>query len=103
MKRTVRNITAELDGSITIEEFEEDIPVPQEVTNFQARAALMAVGKFTLVDDALKAAGGVALQAWEYANNISRSGALVNSMATQLGLTQEEIDDLFIAAEQIEA
>lgn len=103
MKRTITNTTVDLNGQITTTLVEEDVPVPYEVTNFQARAALMASGQFTLVDTAIKAVGGVALQAWEYANNITRNGALVNSMAVSLGLTEEELDNLFIEASNIEA
>lgn len=79
------------------------MPVPQEVTNFQARAALMQAGLFQAVDDALRAAGGAAWQAWEYANVFTRGGTLVNGMAAQLGLTDAQLDDLFRAAALIEA
>lgn len=104
MKRIITNTIAELDGTIRIETFEEDVSIPREVTNFQARAALIAVGKFELVDSALKASGNpLALQAWEYANNVSRYGPLVLSMASQLGFTEEELDELFYNASFIEA
>lgn len=79
--------------------------VPQEVTNFQARAALLRAGLFEVVDAAIMALPRTkeAWQAWEYANTISRGGALVNAMAFSLGLTEAQIDDLFRAAAQIEA
>lgn len=79
-------------------------PVPFKVTNFQARAALMAADLFDQVDTALKTGGdAVALQAWEYANDVTRGGALVNGLAASLGWTQEQLDDLFRAAAVIEA
>lgn len=80
-------------------------PVPQEVTNFQARAALLAAGLFETVNAAVLAQGptSAAYQAWEYANHLTRNGALVNSMGAALGLTAQQLDELFIAAAQIEA
>ena len=79
-------------------------PVPAEVTNFQARAALIGAGLFDQVDTAIRASGNaVAVQAWDYANVITRTGTLVTAMAAQLGLSAEQLDDLFRAAAGIEA
>ncbi|SMF72290.1 hypothetical protein SAMN02982917_4130 [Azospirillum oryzae] len=80
-------------------------PVPAAVTNFQARAALLAAGLFAQVNDAMKAqpADSAAYQAWEYANDITRTGTLVNSVAEMLGLTAAQLDDLFRQAATIEA
>ena len=80
-------------------------PVPAAVTNFQARAALLAAGLFAQVNDAMKAqpADSAAFQAWEYANEITRGGELVNSMAAALGFTAAQLDDLFRLAATIEA
>jgi hypothetical protein len=76
---------------------------PRVVTNFQARAALMAVGLFDAVDAYCKQAGGATFQAWEYANNFYRTGALVNGLAPQFGLTEADLDTLFQQAALIEA
>lgn len=83
----------------------EPAPVPDEVTNFQARAALLGAGLFEMVNSAILALPmtDVAYQAWEYANTVTRHGALVNAMAQQLGLTSEQLDNLFRAAAAIEA
>ena len=80
-------------------------PVPAAVTNFQARAALLAAGLFAQVDAAMKAQppDSAAYQAWEYANEITRNGTLVNSVAETLGLTAAQLDDLFRQAATIEA
>lgn len=80
-------------------------PVPQAVTNFQARAVLLAAGLFDRVNDALLAlpANATARQAWEYANKLTRTGTLVNSMAETLGFTAAQLDDLFRQAATIEA
>ena len=85
-------------------------PVPQSVTNFQARAVLMATPGppgfatlFEAVHAALEAQGGVAWQAWEYANVFERQGALVNSLASDFGLTSAQIDAMFRAADLVAA
>lgn len=85
-------------------------PVPASITNYQCRAVLTATasataGKtlFDLVDAALKADGGLALQAWEHANEVTRSGALVASVTASLGLTSTQVDNLFITASGISA
>lgn len=81
------------------------VPVPASVTNFQARAALLAAGLFDQVNDAMlaKPANSTDRQAWEYANELTRSGTLVNSMAETLGFTAAQLDDLFRTAATIEA
>ena len=83
----------------------QKLPVPPSVTNFQARAALLAAGLFDQVDTAIKAqpANSTARQAWEYANELTRNGVLVNSMAEALGLSAEQLDTLFRQAAAIEA
>lgn len=83
-------------------------PVPQEVTNFQARALLLnmpgsAEGRslFDDVDQALRAFGGLAFQAWEYGTVFPRESELIATMAQQFNLTEAQLDQMFIAAAQI--
>lgn len=80
-------------------------PVPVQVTNFQARAVLLAAGLFDRVDAAIKAQPqtSAAYQAWQYANDITRNGTLVTGMAEMLGFTAAQLDDLFRQAATIEA
>lgn len=85
-------------------------PVPIEITNFQARAVLHGVpgsaegrSLFDDVDDALRAQGGMAWQAWEYANTITRNGSLVNAMATQFGISDAQMDAMFTLGATISA
>jgi hypothetical protein len=80
-------------------------PVPQAVTNFQARAALLKAGLFDQVNNALLAqpVNSTARQAWEYANELTRNGTLVNSVSETLGLSAAQLDDLFRQAATIEA
>lgn len=92
-----------LDGTVEVYGEPEAPPVPAEVTNFQARAALRRAALLDGVHAALQAAGGEAWDAWEYANHLYRNGALVQAFAAQLGFTQAQIDDLFRVAASIEA
>ena len=84
------------DGTVTV----TDIPdtVPASVTNFQARAALIDAGMFAAADAAAKAAGGVAAQAWEYANIFERQSPTIAALASGLKLTSAQVDALFISA-----
>lgn len=82
--------------------------IPNQVTNFQARALLMgmpgsAEGRtlFHDVDDALRALGGVEFQAWEYTTSFPRNSALIAAIAAQLSLTEAQLDEMFIAAAAI--
>ena len=79
------------------------LPVPQQVTIFQARAALRAAELFTAAEAAITALQNVeATDAWARASVVTRTSALVNSLGPQLGLTDQQIDDLFRAAAVIE-
>ena len=82
--------------------------VPATVTNYQARAVLVERGLFDKVDTALRSAdmtvtaNRIALQAWDYANGFSRNSAIVTAMAGVLGLSSDDVDGLFIAAEAVQ-
>lgn len=74
-----------------------------KVSRFQAFAALDAAG---LLDDAtalVNAQGGVAKLAWDNAIEFRRSSPTINGLASALGLTDEALDALFLAAAGIEA
>lgn len=81
------------------------VPVPQSVTMRQARLALHAAGLLSGVDAAIASleepAKTVAQIEWEYASTVERNAGLIPAMATALGMTEQQIDDLFIAAAQL--
>lgn len=77
--------------------------VPAFVTMRQARLALSDAGLLASVDAAISTAGDAAQIEWEYSNEVQRNSGLVPAMATALGLTDAQIDALFIAAEGIAA
>ncbi len=82
----------------------------QSVTNQQLRTALVLLSfqqnKPNLHPDAIKAFidtlpepnRSLAIQQWEYSNEMLRNNPLVNSMAPALGLTQQDLDDVWIYA-----
>ena len=84
--------------------------VPPSCTNFQMRAILLTMPSktsgrtmFQDVDDALKAQGGSDFQAWDFANDFTRAGTLVNKVAASFEMTDAQMDTLFINASTISA
>lgn len=80
---------------------EPPVVVPSAVSPYQARAALFAAGLLDEVETAVTAAGGQTKIAWEYAATIERHSAFITAMQPVLGMTGEQVDDLFIAASAI--
>lgn len=80
-------------------------PVPAYVEMRQARLALLAAGLLPTVDAAFQALEGPNAEAdkiqWEYATVVTRANPLMLTMAQMLGMTEEQIDDLFRAAAAI--
>ena len=74
-----------------------------EVSRFQAFAALYADGKLDDAEAAVAAAGGLTVIAWQNAQVFKRSSPMMNALAPALGLDDEALDDLFLAAALIEA
>lgn len=77
--------------------------VPQEVSRFQARAALMLAGHMPAVAAAIAAADPLAQLAWSDAQVFRRDSPTIAALATAIGMTAAQIDALFIQAAQIEA
>lgn len=76
-------------------------PVPQTISRFQARQRLHQMG---LLDDAealVIAQGTEAAMAWEDVYEFSRDSQLVNGVAPQLGMDQDDLDDFFRLAATI--
>lgn len=73
-------------------------PIPRQVTMRQARLAIHGAGLLDAVANAIVAAGMAAQIEWEYAGTVERNSGIVPAMATALGLTDAQIDALFIAA-----
>lgn len=72
--------------------------VPSDVTMRQARLALLEQGLLATVDANMASATEADQIEWEYATYVYRDSALVSNMAASLGLTDTDIDNLFILA-----
>jgi hypothetical protein len=80
-------------------------PIPATVTRFQALATLAAGGWLDTVHvyiDALPR-NNVQRLAFENATDWERTSPTVNAIAAMLGLSDAQVDDLFIAASQVSA
>lgn len=72
--------------------------IPKTVSMRQARLALYQVGKLAAVTSAINAAGEEAKLTWEYSSEVNRYDGLVPAMAASLGMTQADLDNLFLLA-----
>lgn len=80
-------------------------PTPSTVTRFQALATLAAGGWLDVVHtyiDALPRTDITRL-AFENATDWERTSPTVNALAQMLGLSDAQVDDLFVAAAQVSA
>lgn len=68
---------------------------PATVTMRQARLALLQSGLLDAVEAAVTGAGKAAQIEWEYSGEVHRDKALVRALTPALGLTEEQLDDLF--------
>lgn len=77
----------------------------QTVSMRQARLALLNANLLTVVTEAIAAMPGTEGEAarieWEYAQDVARYSPLVKSIASELPLTEEQIDNLFVEAAKL--
>tara|TARA_R110002153_G_scaffold5393_3_gene25275 strand:- start:3181 stop:3669 length:489 start_codon:yes stop_codon:yes gene_type:complete len=105
----VRDLTAESYGwklETTVE------PSVEEVTNIQMRDALIDKGLHDTVDDIIAAMPETTDQEivdkkkmydwWQHAATFRRDNARIATMQAALGLTDEEVDAIFLAASLVE-
>ena len=87
---------------------QKEIPVivPDSIDMRRARLALRAAGHLTAVNAAIEAmegdAGEDARIEWEYATTIKRDHPLVAAMQQALSLSDQQLDDLFLSASQLQ-
>ena len=91
---------AELDAEILRLESLPPVPViPQSATMRQARLALLGAGLLAHVNAAIEAMPGIEGEAarieWEFASEIRRDSPLVVGLSGALGLSSEQMDELF--------
>jgi len=79
--------------------------VPQKVTMRQARLALLGAGMLAGVDAAIDAMSEPTRSAarieWEYSSEVQRYNGFVAALGPALGMTDEQMDALFIAAAKL--
>lgn len=81
------------------------VDVPASVTMRQARLALLSAG---ILDDIDTAIAGLpspdkeqAKIEWEYSQEVQRHNSFVSVLASALGMSNKQIDDLFILAKNL--
>ena len=87
-------------------ELQTPAPVaPSLVTRFQALATLATAGYLPTIRAyiATLSEDDIVRLAWENAAEWERSSPTLAALATMLGLTDAQVDDLFIAASQVSA
>ena len=77
-----------------------EIQIPRSITPLQAKLQLFELGLLDEVDTMVALDKKVQLY-WEYALTIERSNDILLSMAAQLGLTEEQLDEMFIEASKL--
>jgi len=79
----------------------EPVAVPQIVTMRQARLALLGAGKLAAVNAAINALPSPTKEAaqieWEYSQEVQRHNGFVSLLAPVLGMTEADLDALFVA------
>jgi hypothetical protein len=76
--------------------------VPTVISPLQGRLALKRTGLLESVEAAIVQASGETQIWWEYATLWHRTHSLLNGLASSLGLTSEQVDELFILAGAIQ-
>lgn len=82
------------DGS----EIVEVTPVPTSVTPRQVRLLLLQQGLLDEVEAMIATQDRATKITWEFAEEFRRDNPLLTSLAANLGLTEQQIDQFFIAA-----
>lgn len=72
--------------------------IPESVSMRQARLALLQSGLLATVDAAIASGTEADKITWEYATEVNRSDALVDNLSVALGLSEQQLDELFILA-----
>lgn len=75
--------------------------IPTAVSMRQARLALLQVNLLTQVETAIASGTQADQITWEYATEVNRSDALVQNLSVALGLSETDLDNLFILASSL--
>ena len=97
----VRPYTAQIqtDVDILVTARYRELSMPTVVTMRQARLALLQSGMLATVQTAITNGTDEEMKIeWEYATDVRRDWASLIALTTSMGLTAEQLDDLFILA-----
>lgn len=72
-------------------------------SRFQAKAALLQAGHLSAVEAAVANADTLTQLAWAEAVELRRASPMIATLAQAIGLSDEDVDELFRVAMQIEA
>ena len=75
--------------------------VPTSITPRQCRLILLQQGLLASVEAMIAQQDEATRITWEFASEFKRDDPLLNQLGVALGLTQQQIDEFFIAAAQI--
>lgn len=82
-----------------------DPGIPRQVTMRQARQAMLSAGILGQVDALISAMPGDEGESaridWNHAREVKRDWPLIGALGPQMGLSEQQIDDLFIYAATI--
>lgn len=92
-----RPATPEEVAEIEARKLPQPTPVPQTLTIRQAKLILLQTGLLDDVDAAVAQADRATQIEWEYATEVHRTWPTLVAMASALGMTDAQLDDLFIA------
>lgn len=94
-----------LNGNTLVENTSATVVVPSYVTPRQIRLALIVSGNQSILDNITSILAqlpepnkSIATITWEYSTEIYRSNPILNQLTPMLGLTSEDVDNLFILA-----
>ena len=94
------NVTTEwtyIDG-VFLEPVSPPLSIPTIVSMRQARLALLQAGLLATVDAAIAAGTEADQITWEYATEVERNSPMVVNLSASLGLTEQQLNDLFTLA-----
>jgi hypothetical protein len=76
------------------------VVIPQSITPRQARLKLLEADLLDNLEAVITTNRAWQIE-WEYATEVKRDSPLIDAVATQAGLTSEQIDQMFIEASQL--
>jgi hypothetical protein len=100
-EKAVEGVPVLIDGQWTQTWNVQPAPPPDSITPRQCRLLLLQQGLLADVEAMIAAQDEATRITWEYALEFRRDDPLLNQLAANLELTNEQIDQFFIAASEL--